>query len=294
MGMLTEESTMEESAPVSEGSPSPATESGEPTTPPTSTGDAPAAPQEPALPEWKSSLPDEIKMDPSLSHIGDVETLAKSYVHAQKMVGADKILIPQKNAPDEDWQNVFRKLGLPESKDEYELQVGEGADKELLDSFKDKALELGVLPKQAQGLLEWMNGNHEKQLESQTSEAQAKAEQARKDLERDWGQDFDKNLSAAKAVLREYGDDDVVKYLEESGLGDDPNLIRFLSKVGGNLLEDSIQGGRETVQEHPEQIQTQINDILGNPQHPYNNASHPNHAHAVREVQKMFERMTSA
>ena len=47
-----------------------------------------------ATTDWKASLSDEIRSDKSLENIKDIEGLAKSYVHAQKLVGSDKIPVP--------------------------------------------------------------------------------------------------------------------------------------------------------------------------------------------------------
>ena len=51
--------------------------------------------------DWKASLSDEIRNEKSLENISDIESLAKGYVHAQKLVGADKIPVPNKFATEE-------------------------------------------------------------------------------------------------------------------------------------------------------------------------------------------------
>ena len=48
--------------------------------------------------DWKQSIPEDIRADKSLESIKDVGSLAKSYIHAQKLVGSDKIPIPNKYA----------------------------------------------------------------------------------------------------------------------------------------------------------------------------------------------------
>ena len=53
--------------------------------------------------DWKASLSDEIRNEKSLENISDISSLAKGYVHAQKLVGADKIPVPNKHATEEDW-----------------------------------------------------------------------------------------------------------------------------------------------------------------------------------------------
>jgi hypothetical protein len=281
-----------ESVPPSEARPAPEGESGELSAHPAVPNEpSPAAPSDVV---WKSTLPEDIKNDPSLSHIKDVETLAKSYVHAQKMIGADKVLVPGKHATEQEWQDLFRKLGLPESEDKYELQVGEDADKELLAGFKKQAMEAGVLPKQAQKIVDWLNTQGKARAEQEAQAAEAQALESRQMLEKEWGEEFNKNLSAARAVLREYADEDFVNYLNETGLANDPKLVKLFSRIGGNLLEESIKGNRATAFEHPEQVQQRVNSILSDPKHPYNDASHPNHAAAVKEVSAMYERMYGA
>jgi len=71
---------------------------------------------------WKDSLPDDLKGEKALESIQDIPGLVKSYVHAQKMIGSDKIPVPNKYATDEDWQAVYSKLGRPESPDAYEFK----------------------------------------------------------------------------------------------------------------------------------------------------------------------------
>ena len=67
--------------------------------------------------DWKSGLSEDIRADKSLENIKDISGLAKSYIHAQKMVGADKIPVPNKYATEDDWNAVYEKLGRPKSAD---------------------------------------------------------------------------------------------------------------------------------------------------------------------------------
>ena len=75
--------------------------------------------------DWKANLSDELKADKSLENIKDIESLAKGYVHAQKLVGADKIPVPNKFATEKDWDAVYEKLGRPKYSDEYKFNLPE-------------------------------------------------------------------------------------------------------------------------------------------------------------------------
>ena len=68
------------------------------------------------------SLPEDLRVEPSLRNFTDPASMAKSYVHAQRMIGADKIPLPGKTATDEDWANVWFNLGRPQAPSEYQLQ----------------------------------------------------------------------------------------------------------------------------------------------------------------------------
>ena len=67
-------------------------------------------------------IPEELREHPSLSPIKDVGNLARSYVNAQRLIGSDKIPLP-KNPTDEDLDNIYSKLGRPETPEGYELPV---------------------------------------------------------------------------------------------------------------------------------------------------------------------------
>ena len=109
--------------------------------------------------DWKASLSDEIRSDKSLENIKDVEGLAKSYVHAQKMVGADKIPVPNKFATDKDWDAVYERLGRPADAAgyKYDLPEDQKIDDAALKNFSDQAHKLGLLPGQANGMVKFYN-----------------------------------------------------------------------------------------------------------------------------------------
>src|SRR5690554_6452317 len=95
-------------------------------------------------------LPESFRADAVFSRFKDMESLLASYKSAQSMVGMDKIPIPGKHATDDDWKQVFGRLGLPESVDKYEMKLPEGVDADFVKAFKETAHKAGVLPKQAQ------------------------------------------------------------------------------------------------------------------------------------------------
>lgn len=238
---------------------------------------------------WKEALPEDIRQDPSLGAIKDIQNLAKSYVNAQKMVGKEKIVIPDQHATAEDWKGVFKKLGLPESVDKYNVKA-DGFQKEFIDEFKQAAYGMNLMPKQAEDLLGFYKGFSEKSLTAQAEAQKAQSLEEINGLKKEWGNAFDKNLLIAKGALEQFADPETKQYIETSGLGNDVRLIKLLASIGNKMGDDQFVGeAKKQMGTTPAEAQKRVNDVLGDKNHPYWNKSHPSHKDAVNEVFKLHE-----
>ena len=131
--------------------------------------------------DWKASLSDELRAEKSLENIKDVSSLAKSFIHAQKLVGADKIPVPNKHATKQDWDAVYKKLGRPETPDGYKFNLPEDqkVNEEGLKVFADHAHKLGLLPNQAEGMVKFYNQMRAEELAAADSTAEAARQKER-------------------------------------------------------------------------------------------------------------------
>jgi len=255
-------------------------------------------------PEWAaniegiSDLPSDILGDPSLKAIKDVPSLLKSYVHAQKKMGADKVVLPNKNSTNEEWLSFYHKLGLPTEFEQYEVQKPEDSilQEDFYNEFRQKAYENNVLPSQAQALFNFINSKTGEQYSQMEQSQQSKVEEGIKNLKEEWGEAFDQNLFKAKAAVNEFGGEDLKNYLNESGLGNDPNLIKAFAKIGESFLkEDNFQEqGKPAYAMSPAEAQQKANEYMGNFEGPYYNSAHPDHKRVVDEVNKMFQIISGA
>jgi len=109
--------------------------------------------------DWRSSIPEDIRGHKSLDHISDVGALAKSYVHAQSMIGADKIVMPGKTSSPEDWDEFYNRIGRPQSSEEYNLPEPQEfeADPEMTSWYRQTAHEIGLTENQAAKLYDAYN-----------------------------------------------------------------------------------------------------------------------------------------
>src|SRR4030095_3808230 len=67
---------------------------------------------------WRPTLPDEMKAEPSLGGFKDVGALAKAWVETKRLVG-DAVKVPKPDASPEERAAFHRKLGVPQSPDQY-------------------------------------------------------------------------------------------------------------------------------------------------------------------------------
>ena len=251
---------------------------------------------------WKEALAEELRNDPGLSTTHDIPTLAKNYVNLQKQMGGDKIIKPGKHATDNDWKDFWGKMGMPSKQEEYSVNLPEGHefDDGFITKFKDWGFENGMLPQQAEKLLTAYYGWNKEALDAHSSEQKVEVEKQMSALKQEYGEAYSRKMSEIKNAVNEASSG-----MEESGLktwldnveiegvkaGNHPIMLKVFEYISNLLGEDSIPAGEAGSSVTPKELQKQANEIIGNLEHPYNNARHPNHKAAVEEVSGMFERM---
>lgn len=265
------------------------------TPPPAAEPPAPPAPSaEAAAKTWLDEMPKEFKDSDTLKRYKSVKDLAAAYLSAQKFISADKIPVPSKHATPEEWQKVFNKLGVPEKIEEYSLAIDEklGLDKEFSEEYKKQAHALGILPHQAQKLIEWAGTHSKSSVDAQMKKFESEQLAGLEGLKKEWGQAYESKLGQAVAVVQKFGDENLRNYLDKTKLGNDVNLIKMLSAVGEKLNMEGVivnSGSSSNKVNTPEQAMAEINKIMGDKKHPYYDRSHPSHKAAVEDMATLFK-----
>ena len=256
----------------------------------TSDQSQPATQEEPKV-DFKSLIPDEYKEDKALANFQDMNQFVKSYLHANKMVGLDKIPKPNKYATDEDWKEVYKKLGAPEKADQYKYKFDEGqeVDENALKAFNEVALKNGLLPKQAQSIVKFYNELNQQALSKEASQIDATRLESETVLKKDFGVEYNKRLDQAKRLAvatlgSEFLNNTILK--NGSKLGDNVALIKAFSSLADKLSEDEIVKGEGSDYMSFKELQKQI-DELQQKDSPYWDKMHPNHKRNVDEVYKL-------
>lgn len=266
-------------------------------TPPQSTPPESSTPQNdqkesnpPADLGWRAQLPKELQDEPSLTKFTSIEALAGAYKNAQKLIGGEKIPVPTKHTTEEEWQGIFKKLGLPEKMDEYGVKFKEGApvDEKFTKDFKEQAYKLGLLPKQAQAMADWFTNVNEGAIQYTQEQAKANFEKEVNTLKQEWGNAFDLNVSRANKAVKELGGDELLQHLTAKGLGADAKTMKFLAAVGEKLFAEHkfVEGEGTNSTKSPKELDQAIRELQQNPA--YFDKHHPSHKAIVEEAKELF------
>lgn len=132
--------------------------------------------------------------------------------------------------------------GAPEK---YEFQAPEGRtfDPSTIDAFSEVARELNLTQEAAQKVLDKMApviaGRQAEQIEALQTEW-AESTKADKEL---GGDKLNENLGIAKAALDKFGSAGLKTLLNDTGAGNNPEIIRLLYRVGLATREDTVVPG---------------------------------------------------
>ena len=135
--------------------------------------------------------------------------------------------------------------GAPEK---YEFKTAEDIelDTEALKDFEPVARELNLTNEQAQKLVDVypkiLAGVQQRQAEAwqQTTEQWAADVKADKEI---GGDKLPSNLSAAQRALDQFGTPELKTYLNDTGLGNHPDLVKAFVKIGKAMSEDGMVTG---------------------------------------------------
>ena len=237
-----------------------------------------------------TALPEGLREEPSLQTFDSVDKLAKSYVNAVKKIGGEPdnlISIPKEG---ESWDGLYNQLGRPERSDGYDF----GADDEgTLDDFKEFAHQTGLSQNQAENVLSLFSDiqeEEEKQRKQSIDDLKLSSEQ---DLQKEWGKNYDGKVDMATRAFAQFSSPELRSIMNDTGLGNHPEMIKVFAKIGEMLGEDSlvVGSGLGSAQMTPQQAQEEIQKLYSDKEfsQAYRDARDPGHKQAMNKMDRYFK-----
>lgn len=138
---------------------------------------------------------------------------------------------------DDSSSTTYADFALPEG-----VSLNEGLLEQVTPLFK----ELGLNQDQAQKLVDFqaqqVQASQQGQIEAFNQLKTDWIEQAKKDSEIG-GDKFEETVGTAKQAISKFGNEGLTKLLNEFGIGNHPEVIRFMAKVGTLTKEDVPDSG---------------------------------------------------
>lgn len=140
--------------------------------------------------------------------------------------------------------------GAPEAYEDFSVPEGVELDAELLGEFKNVAKELNLPQDAAQKVTDLGVKLAQKWVaESQQATSEMFAEwKGRAETDKEFGGDaLPANLAVAKKAVDQFGTPELRELLDVHRLGDNPEVIRFMFRVGKAISEDTfVAGGKSS------------------------------------------------
>jgi len=241
---------------------------------------------------WVSSLTPELRNVVEVKGYKTPADVVQAYANAQKAIGADKIVLPNKDTGEWD-ADARTKLGIPADATGYkierpaELPQGMAYDERFEAAALPIAHKLGLTPHQLKGLFDFYTGYTSENYKNAMQEAGRLKDEAASLLKKEWGTSYDVNTQRAQIAAKHFGGDALVQFLNASGLGNAPELIRAFAKVGSQMTEDQLKVGQSSgFGLTPEQAQREAKKLMAS--EAYQKRDHPEHAEVHEKVAALF------
>lgn len=225
----------------------------------------------------------------------DLEGLGKGYTNLEQLLGREKIPKPLSDEDQEGWDRWYAASGRPEKPDAYEfkrpdkLPDGLGYDEELEQDFRATAYGHGLNKKQATALYEKFVATQIQRYDAFAKSKQQQRAEAEVALQREHGPKYEAALQQAKVAMANYADPEFRQYLEESGQGNDPRMVRFLMRIGKEMQGDTRALGKPQPQVNSADIERTIREFESKNRSALYDRSHPDHAALVKERNRLYE-----
>lgn len=145
----------------------------------------------------------------------------------------------------QDGSQEQKQEGAPEK---YEFSAGEGVelDSAALADFEPVARELNLTNEQAQKLVDAypkiLEGVQQRQTEAWQAQTEEWAAKVKADKEIG-GDKLTANIGVAQRALDQFGTPELKEYLNATGLGNHPDLVKTFVKIGKAMSEDGMVSG---------------------------------------------------
>jgi hypothetical protein len=227
--------------------------------------------------KWLDALPDDAKdYKDTLSKYKSVPDMAKALANANQLIGK-KLGVPNEKSSPEEVAAFRRAMGVPDSLEEYKfapdaLPEGMTWSDDMAKPYAEIAHKHGIPPSAMKELVNQHARTEAFKMEAIQATFEKQRTEAVQTLQKEWGNDFGKNIGLAKQAAKIAGVD-----ANSHGFSD-PEVVRGFVRMAQMMSEDKVgrsMGGTEFLSG-----EARAKDIMSNP----DNTWHKRYMEGDREV----------
>ena len=236
---------------------------------------------------WRECLPEDLRGEPCLDSIKNFTTLAKSYVNAQKMIGKNKIALPDQNSTQEEKDAFYSALGRPDAADKYsvdnvELPEGITLDEGAMQKFREFAfsqnLSQDVFEQALAFDIERFRAAQEMAVAAQNKEY----DETMSKLQQQYGSNLPARIAQVDKALTTFG---IKEIFLEKALTNNYQIFEALAKIGESISESKLKNS--DISQSVSTPQQQLDAIYADPDNPIYHFDHPGHDRVVAEAKRL-------
>lgn len=196
---------------------------------------------------WKDVLSEQFKNHEKINRIDSLDKLAEQYIESQKMI-SQSVKIPGTDASPESVREFYKKLGMPETSEEYTLEkpeqmkdlpadVAEGYKK----FFAEAAFKANLTKEQANTVYQDYLLSQETSTLAQIDAIKTKEATTKAELQRAWGGDYDTNLKNIGNNITKIFDQETIDILStQTTLLSDTQFLKRLNNLTKMVSGDTL------------------------------------------------------
>ena len=242
---------------------------------------------------WRDFVPEEYRSDKVYDRAVSLEGIFKSLGSAERMVGKNKVGIPDKNSTDGDWNAFYKAVGMLDKPESYKFDK----DPEIADEFwpeeitsvmQKASFEARVNEKQAAVYNKAFNEFIKQQIAKTKIEKDLEYSEELKGLKTEWSGSYDANIHLGNVALEKAtsGQDELRARVKDK-FGPDPDFARIMKNLGVNFSEGKVLDTDGTTPVTASDVDEQMEALRSTDA--YKNKMNPGHKRAMDKMSRMYE-----
>ena len=199
--------------------------------------------------DWRDLATDE-KSRNRLNQFRSMDDLAE-FVREADSWRRKAVVPPGPKSTEDEVKRYHKMIGVPETPDGYQIEMAEDAtddDKMRVDRLRMAAHGVHVTPDQLKAMIEFQQAETAALEQREAAAAERQLSDAKTELSRTWGPDFQKNVGIATAAMKRAGADQFsedwagLELKDGTKIGNHPWTSQIFAKLGTLLGEAGVPG----------------------------------------------------